>query len=187
KLFDGGDYLAAAAELMRSEFAILELAGPAADPAFEAGRDRRLREAGGTPYIRIDVATYLDAARRNGSLAMPIPELPELDVAVRQIDDVALARALGLRAVPVRRPESACTELTPEPAVVAAPAGGAIVGGSEEPVELALSRFVPELPMYELGTLGPGEWARLEIPGPDAAEQPWMVFFDQPMRMCPLP
>ena len=183
RLFDGGDHLAADAELTRGEFAMLELAGIEAEPGFVPGSEED-RVPGSSPYIGMNTATYLQAAERIGSLADPLERIRAEDITLRQVDDLVLARALGLDLEPMPRPGVVCRRVPASVGVIAAPPKGVVIRAAGGPVAVAVSRFVPGVPIVQLGRIGSGRWVRLELHGPDAAPDPWRVFFDGPLRVC---
>ncbi|MDX6583607.1 MAG: hypothetical protein QOI10_2791 [Solirubrobacterales bacterium] len=187
KLEDGGDYLAKDAELTRGEFAMLEVAGPHAKPGYVAAYDGVARQVGASPYLVMDAAIYLDAVRRIGSLADSLDVVRGRELILRQTYDVVLARTLDLKLEPVAAPDQrrlACDTPAGAPGVSPVPAQGVFVQALDADVELRISRFVPNLPIFTLGTVAAGDWVRLDLPGADSAPDPWKLFFDAPIRAC---
>ena len=185
KLFDGGEHMRADARLVGGEFAMFELAGDAAAPEYVAGYDLFGRSLGSSPFVVMRPPDYLAAAERIGSLADPLARVREADVTLRRVDDAVLSQLLGLRLAPSPAlPRAECRRPAPGSAALVAPPGGVVVRALDRPITFSVSRFVPDEPIRELGTVEPGEWARIEIPGPDAAPDPWMIFFDRPPRVC---
>jgi hypothetical protein len=189
KLSDGGDYLAQDADLTRGEFAMFELAGSRADPEYVSGFDFQSRDAGASPFIVMKPPEYFDAADRIGSLADSLDEIRGENVFLRQADDVVLARLLGLEMRAADRADATglkCATAQRAPAAVEAPPEGVLVHAVDADVGLALSRFTTEGAAFQLGELPPGEWARIDLEGSDAAAEPWRLFYDGRIRACAL-
>jgi hypothetical protein len=190
KLFDGGDHLAEDAKLTGSEFAMLELAGANADPDYVSAYDPAAHAAGAPPLV-ISPSVYADTVRRIGSLASSLEQVQDADADARRVDDVVLVGALDVDleadAAAPRDPAS-CRLFTDAPGATEVPAGGALLHGiGAAAPAVGLSRFVVESPSVQLGTVEPGAWSQLEIPpdgGPGAL--PWLLFYDAPVRICPL-
>ncbi|HEY8002135.1 MAG TPA: hypothetical protein VID76_09370 [Solirubrobacterales bacterium] len=189
RLFDGGDSLADESALTRSEFAMLELAGANADPAYVSAYDPAAHAVGAPPLV-ISPSVYAETARRIGSLASSLEQVQDADVTARRVDDVVLVGALDIDLEPSPAPQSegSCRDLPEAPGAVALPPGGALVSAaSSDPAAIGLARFVVESPSAQLGSAEPGEWSELRIPSDDrAATLPWRMFYDHPLRICPL-
>ena len=84
KLFDGGDYLARDKTLTHTEFAMLELAGENADPAYVSAYDPAARAVGSSPALVMTPPVYVEAAQRIGSLASSLDAVQDANVFVRQ-------------------------------------------------------------------------------------------------------
>ncbi|MGH2994011.1 MAG: hypothetical protein ACRDL1_10785, partial [Solirubrobacterales bacterium] len=156
----------------RAQFAMLELARDHVQPDFfaaDAGRD--------VAPVRGVAASYFATVDRFGSPAFSLPELERQDDSVRQGADQLLARALGVRLDrSIRQPGRGCREIP------ASERGGAIGfelprGGASlraqgvAPGSMMLGRFATS-PTVEVGSLFPGETAKLRIP-PDSSPRPW--------------
>jgi hypothetical protein len=190
KLYDGGDYLANDADLTRGEFAMMELAGSNAKPGYLSAYDPVARDVGASPNVVMDPVVYRDAADRIGSLADPLARIRGEDILLRQVDDVILARTLDLRIEPVQAPDLhalTCDSATVAPGGFAASRRGVFVHALDSDVELRISRFVRDAPTFTLGTVPAGGWVRLNLPGADAAPEPWTLYFDGFIRACAIP
>jgi hypothetical protein len=155
----------------RAEFAMFELAGehldaePTTVAVPEVLNDRARAEA------------HVATVDRYGSPALSLEEVERQSDFVRQRADQVLARVLDLRIEPspprsggeCQRAES---PQSGEPVLVELPAGGASIsteGGG--PAAVTLGRFGS--PSVEVGSLPPGEAAKLRIPI-DSSPKPWV-------------
>jgi hypothetical protein len=188
KLGDGGGYLRADAMLTRNEFAMLELAGDRGDPDYLSVTDPHARAVGGSPYLVMTTAQYLSSAADRGSLAASLDEVRASNFFIRKVDDVVLADALGLGLTPASPPASVagCRRLSSATGSTVLPDSGALVRADGAPANLAIGRFYAEGPARQLGQAQPGTWVRLALDGPDAAPEPWQLYADAAVTVCPL-
>jgi hypothetical protein len=174
----------------RAEFAMLELARPDVDPAFNSA------QAPGTesPFSLVEApaAAYFGIVDRYGSLAMPLSDLEREPKGVRAYADRVLASALALRPEPMPHTASeGCTRVrSPDDGQTIAlelPSGGASLrpDGSRA-VPVTLGRFAAG-PTAEVGSLAAGEASTLSIPT-DASPTPWRASFAgaRAVTVCPL-
>ena len=175
----------------RAEFAMLELARPNVDPAFESA------QALGTesPFALVEApaSTYFGIVDRYGSLAIPLSELEREPESIRAYADRVLAAALALRLEPMPPPATSdgCTRARNadggQTIALELPSGGASLrqhGAREVPVKLG--RFAAG-PAVEVGSLSAGDAAALTIP-PDTSPTPWRASFAgaTAVTVCPL-
>lgn len=189
KLNDGSRYLERDAILTRSEFAMLELAGTRGNPDYLPVDDLAALAVGASPYLVMTTGVYLDSAERIGSLADPLDSVREGDLNLRRIDDTTLIAALGIALEPAEAPaERAICQTLAEAAgpIELSGAGTLVRADGAEPVALGLSRFTLEEPGRSLGSVEPGDWVRVALPPADAAPEPWQLFADGPVSICPL-
>lgn len=190
KLGDGSGYMHRDAELTRGELAMFELAGDRGDPDYLSIVDPAALGVGASPYIDMTTADYLASARERGSIAASLDEVRGSNVFERAVFDRILANALGIASVPAPAPSgtgSCSVEGNGGPVAIKMPADGALVRMSgPSPAAIGLSRFTPEHPVVDLGLLASKEWRRIDLAGADAAPDPWRLFSDQPIEICPL-
>lgn len=177
------------AEVSRTEFAMLELAGDRVDPDYVVSADANVSAVGGGLFIGIPAGAYLRSVGRNGSPAYTLAELREQPEELRTIADIALAGAIGLEpeAIPAPAGARSCPLVAPAPGAASASFAlrpgrtlfGAVAG---EPVTVGLRRFADD-ESGELETVPAGAWRSLEIPA-DAAREPWRALIDAPLRVC---
>jgi hypothetical protein len=177
------------ADVSRTEFAMLELAGERVDPDYIASSDPNLAAVGGGLFIGIPAAAYLGSVERNGSPALALEELRSQSDELRRIADVTLAGAIGLEAEVIQPPAGAgrCPVVSPTRGHATAsfplrPGQTAFGPASGRAVTVGLRRFADD----QSGTLEevpPDAWRRLEIPA-DVAPEPWQAVIDAPMRVC---
>jgi hypothetical protein len=177
------------AEVSRTEFAMLELAGDRVDPAYVVSSDANVSAVGGGLFIGIPAGAYLRSVERNGSPAYSLEELREQPEELRRIADIALAGAIGLRPGAIRRPPAAgrCPIFAPASGSNSASfplqPGQTLFGpAGAQPVTVGLRRFA-DGESGVLEEIPPGDWRSLEI-GADAATEPWRALIDAPMRVC---
>lgn len=177
------------AEVSRTEFAMLELAGDRVDPEYVASADPNVSAAGGGLFIGLPAGAYLSSVERNGSPAYSLAELRELSEELRRIADITLAAAIGLEPEVVDRPAGAgrCRVFAPAPGSDSASfplrPGQTLFGpASGQSVRVGLRRFA-DAESGVLEELPSGAWRRLEIPK-DAAPEPWRAMIDAPLRAC---
>jgi hypothetical protein len=191
KLEDGADYLHRDAVLTGGEFAMLELAGTRGDPDYLPVDDFAGLSVGASRYLVMTTAVYLDAAARIGSLADPLDRVRGEDLNLRRVDDATLIGALGLAAEPAEAPAGelsceAADEATGPIDLGRGPRELLVHADGGVPVSLGLSRFAPEAPSRTLGLVDAGGWVRVALPAADAAPEPWQLFVDAPVSLCPL-
>jgi hypothetical protein len=178
KMNDGQEYLEKNAALTRGEFAMLELAGDRGDPGYLPVEDPQALAIGASVYLVMPTAIYLDAAERIGSLADPLDRVRAESVELRRVDDWTLTAALGLMAEPVSSGagRSDCDTLGgPGAGTVLTGTGALIQATGSEPLELSVSRFAPEDSGRPIGSVEPGDSARVLLPEADAAPEPWRL------------
>jgi hypothetical protein len=174
----------------RAEFAMLELARPDVDPAFNSAQ--ALGTESPFSLVEAPAAAYFGIVDRYGSLAMPLSDLEREPKRVRAYADRVLAAALALRPEPMPHTASeGCTRVRSpdggQAIAVELPSGGASVrpDGSRA-VPLTLGRFAAG-PTAEVGSLAAGEASALSIPT-DASQTPWRASFAgaRAVTVCPL-
>lgn len=186
RLVRGATELTSQAEEARAQLAMLELAGPLANPAFSP-RDLAPR---GSEQVAVPAGTLSEFSDEVGGLGYPLEDVRELPEPVRRDADLVLARALGLLAVPAAAvsgeagPGCRLLESAGEQVRVELPAGGHIlrlVDGVPQP--LLLGRFADSasVPVGDLGT----EDVALILPA-DAEPEPWFAEVAGSVRTCPL-
>jgi hypothetical protein len=191
KLYDGRNAMLYFSRVIGSEYAMVGLARHEVDPGYIPASDPAVGEAGGTLLVPLTAGNYFEAAERNGSLGMSLPDLRSGDPKFGAIADATLVGALRLGLKPASRPAAAgacpgVTDATPRNvAFFELEEGGAVLGAQGKTVQVGLSRFGPNAPGVSLGTLQPGEFATIRIP-PDAAPDPWRAVVDGPVYVCPL-
>lgn len=192
KLYDGRGPELDVSRVTGSEYAMLDLVGEKVNPDFVPALEPAVQEAGGSLFVPLAAGDYFDAARRNGSLGMPLEELRSGDPKYGAIADATLVAALELELAPVGAPAGgdSCPAVTDATATDLAyfdlERGGAVLGNrGEETVSVGLSRFGPGAPGAPAGELEPGEWAEVRIP-PDAAPDRWRAAISGPVSVCPL-
>jgi hypothetical protein len=182
-LRDGTAQLRSAHEIVRAEMGALEIAGERADPGFDpaaATEDRSflrypfnaLADRGESP-----TELYVAATDRYGPVGLSPQELRERREEVRERADTVLVAALEIELAPAAAPdredcleaETAETgvrfELPPGSAAVLQPRGG--------DGQVAVRRFA-DAAAVDVGALGGGEAARLELPD-DGLAEPWRI------------
>lgn len=187
---DGSRFLSDDAALTGGELAMLELAGTRGDPGYLTVADPVVIAHGTSPYLEMSTGQYLDAAKSRGSIAVSLDQVRQANIFLRAVDDVVLADALGLGLTTSGAPArgaAGCLGTGASPGAVDVPDGGVLVQArGPEPVGLGLSRFATEQPSKDLGAVDAGQWARLALPPADTAPEPWRLFFDGRVRICPL-
>jgi hypothetical protein len=187
KLGDGGGSLRNDAALTGGELAMFELVG-ARDPDYLSTKDRTAREVGASPYIDMTVADYIDAATARGGIAASLDEVRADNVLQRTVFDTVLADALGVGMAPSAGPadSAGCVVAGRDgPTSVDLPREGALVRVPGRATPLGLSRFTTEHSVHYLGTPTPGEWQRIDLGGADAAPDPWRLFTEAAVEVCP--
>ena len=175
----------------RAEFAMLELARPEVDPAFDSGQ--ALGTESPFSLIEAPAAAYFGIVDRYGSLALPLTDLEREPEGVRAYADRVLAAALALRPEPMPPPTASegCTRVRnpdgDQTIALELPSGGASLrpdGAGAVPV--TLGRFAAG-PTAEVGSLSAGEASALSIP-PDASPTPWRASLTdvRAVTLCPL-
>jgi len=176
------------ADVSRTEFAMLELAGDRVDAGYVAAADPNVSAVGGGLFIPISTRAYLRSVERNGSPAFTLSELREQPEELRKIADITLADAIRLEPRVIRRPAGAgrCEVVSPTPGSPGSfplrPGRTAFGPAGERPVTVGLRRFADEQSGV-LEELQPGSWRSLAIPR-DAAPEPWRAVIDAPTRVC---
>jgi hypothetical protein len=170
--------------------AMVELARAEVEPSFRPGREAR----GASPReVGVSARAYLRGTGNWGSFAPTLQEVRRRPGKVRDRADAVLARALGVRLVPVGTgpPRDRCA--VSGEARAGRPARVDLYPGRRAVLEnvgrrravVALRRFGPSF-RASTGTLGPGEAALLGVAG-DAAPEPWQVrVTGDAVRVCRL-
>jgi hypothetical protein len=120
---DGRAGLPEYADEARANLAMFELGGDHVDPDFVPPTSA---PGIGADYLYMGAGGYLEAARRHGSVAMPISELERSGDTIRRKADGVLARALWIAPRPAGRKPAGCAP-PQSTAAVRLPSGGAIV------------------------------------------------------------
>jgi hypothetical protein len=192
KLNDGRGPELRSARVLTSEFAMLDLARGRVEPDYMPSTDSRVEDAGGYQGIALQAGDYFYGADRYGGLAMPLSQLRDEALEIRNIADASLVGALrvSLRPAPAPADPTSCPSVTDATAEDAAyfelPPGGALLGARSGPVEVGASRFARGEAGVPLGDLPAGRWAELRTPA-DAASDPWLAVVKAPVYVCPLP
>jgi hypothetical protein len=192
KLNDGRGPELKSAQILTSEFAMLDLARGRVASDYMPSTDPKVEDAGGYQGIALEAGDYFYGENRYGGLAMPLSQLREKTLEIRNIADASLVGALrvSLRSASAPVDPASCPSVTDATATDAAyfelPPGGALLGSRSGPVEVGASRFARGEASVPLGELGPGRWAELRTPG-DAASDPWLAVVKGPVYVCPLP
>jgi hypothetical protein len=177
--------------VLRTEFAMLELARDHVDPDFFVTGDPRVADAGGGLFLGLPADAYLDAAADNGSIAYSLEEVRTEDEEIRLLADAALVSALGVRTETVRPParRAGCRPIELEPGVefatFSAPAGAISIyptGGAR--TALWLARFADSSRSVGIDYLPSRRWSAVRIPV-DESPDPWRVTVDRPVVACP--
>jgi hypothetical protein len=192
KLYDGRGPQLNDATNTRVEYAMIDLVGNRAPAQYAPGEDKRVADRGGHVFTSLPAGDYLEAAARFGPLGMPLDELRGESLERREIADATLVGALrvDLRAAAAPNEPAACPSSLdgrPGHGVFFFPRrGGALLGSrSKQPIEVSVGRFGTGGAGVGLGRLGPGDWARVELP-PDSAPDRWWIVLDGPAYVCPL-
>ena len=177
------------ADVSRTEFAMLELAGNRVAPDYIVSADPNVSAVGGGLFIGIPAGAYLRSVQRNGSPAFTLAELREQPEEMRKIADIALAGAIGLQPEAIRPPADLgrCMVFAPAPdsdsASFLLPPGRTLFGpAGRHLVTISLRRFASAASGV-LEKVPPGAWRSLEIPA-DTAPEPWQGLIDAPLRVC---
>jgi hypothetical protein len=179
-LRDAGRLLRDQGQLARADLAALELARSSLPPGYVAA------SFPGHPFLKIDAATYLDAARELGSPALSVAELTRIHgVGVEPGDgtahgpppavDAAHAGSVNRSGGCVTfRPEAAGPAgSTPELELTLPPGGLRLTTGTGL-ADVAVRRFAAGFPQEPLSRLAASSSGTLRIAG-DGAEAPWHV------------
>jgi hypothetical protein len=170
----------------RAQLAMLELAGPNANPDFNPGAST---PAASSQWLLLRTADYLAGAARYGSPADTLAAVRGSPAAVRRRADQVLAAAIGLTLRASRSPRSrtGCRTIAGPPlrSGFGFPMGGALVRAAAGS-GMALGRFAS--PSASVGLLGPGRWEELSLPAGRRARG-WSATAPAARRLeiCPLP
>jgi hypothetical protein len=150
--------------------AMIELAGPHADPEFVTARD--LPEVSNTMWI--SAANFQSFADGTGLLAwMPIRTLRSASPEIRGDADQVLARVLNLRLAPAKQDIGGrCARISPGSEIALTP--GAFVLRSSQSDRLGFRRFAPSAAV-SLGALPPRVARSLTIPPDRLSNPPWRL------------
>jgi hypothetical protein len=192
KLYDGRLGQLNDGKISRTEYAMVDLAKDYVRPDYAPGEDPQVTENGGAVFTALISGDYLQGAEDFGPIGFSPEEVGEQSPELRKVADISLVRALRLQGKPVSPPadEADCSSLRPgssgEFAEAPLPRGGAVVGVPGNGfASVGLRRFAdPGAPSYELVRVGKGGWVEIAIPT-DAAEVPWQLVVDGPVRVCP--
>jgi hypothetical protein len=185
-----GDVLHHDPPVSSTEFAMLELAGPNADPEYVPMSDARVTEVGGGLFIGIDAGAYLDAAADNGSIAYSVEQVREADEELRLIADATLAGALRLELTPASPPAGGyrCRTAGVAPgddsaSFTVGPGKTLLRAQGEARTALWLARFANSERSVGIGYLPPRGWSSLELPA-DGAPEAWRAATDGDVTVC---
>lgn len=181
--------LAQIAEKQRGGLAALELIRGEVDPAFLL-----TEENSNVDYLgAVDAAAYFSAADAFGSPAYTPDQLAGSSEAARVAADKVFAAGLGLGLAPAQGGVGgACDVAVPGAAggeagaaLIPLQPGGAIVRARGGPVALRLRRYAVGSSPVDVGRIGAGEQALLEIPA-DGSEKPWQLELtgSGPVEVC---
>jgi hypothetical protein len=193
KLYDGRGPQLNDATNTRVEYAMLDLVeGSGVPPGYTPGNDKRVADRGGHVFTSLNAKDYYEAADRFGHLGMSLDELRGESVQRREIADATLIGALriGLEpVVPPAAPQDCPSSLDGRPGkgvFFFPPRRGTLLGSrAKQPIDVSLGRFGTGGAGVSLGSLGPGDWASIELPT-DAAPEQWWIVLDGPVYVCPL-
>lgn len=190
KLGDGAGSLRRDAVLTTGELAMMELAGTRGDPDYQARLDPFAVGVGASPYIDMTTADYLEALRFRGSISASLDEVRSANVFERTVFDSVLAGAVGIRITPSQGPSGndRCARAGGEDSSPAQlPFDGAIVRvAGNASVPIGVSRFTTEHSARYLGKVKLGEWQRIGHAGADEAPEPWLLFTEGQVEICPV-
>lgn len=192
KLNDGRRHELESARVLSSEFAMLDLARNRVAPKYMPSTDPRVEAAGGYQGVALSAASYFRGEDRNGSLAMPLSQLRDEALSIRNIADASLvgAERISLHLAPAPADPSSCPSVADATAKDSAyfelPPGGALLGFRSGSAEVGASRFGRGKTSVPLGTVPAGRWVALRTPA-DAAPDPWLAVVKAPVYVCPLP
>ncbi len=173
--------------LQRGGLAALELSRNVVDPSFEL-----TEQNSGVYYVGyLDAGSYFSAVDAYGSPAYSPAELAAASEGSRISADQVFtaAYAIRLRAAPADPPEG-CAEITlgREPAGVEIGLAGAVLRAQPgATAEVRIRRYAESLFPVEIGTIGGGDEALVEIPR-DLSSQPWELGLSGrgAIAVCPL-
>lgn len=177
--------------VLRTEFAMLELAREHVDPDFFVTGDPRVADAGGALFLGLPADAYLDAAAHNGSIAYSLAEVRAEDEEMRLLADAALVSALEVRTEtgPPSTPPAGCEKIALEPgaeyATFSVPAGRTAIyplGPGE--TALWLARFAEASRSVGIEYMPARRLTTVVIPA-DEDPDPWRVTVDGPVVACP--
>ena len=192
KLGDGSGYMHKDADLTRGELAMFELAGDRGAPDYLTIVDPAALGVGASPYIDMTSAHYLDMRYTSGEASPRRSTRSAAQTSSSAPSSTGPRRRARHRHRPRAGPDG--TGSTVRSRRNGGPGGRWSFQPAEHscgcparlPQPSGLSRFTLEHPVVDLGLLAPGEWRRLDLAGADAAPDPWRLFSDQPIEICPL-
>jgi hypothetical protein len=169
------------ADTLRSSLAALDIAGPAADPAYPVDF---------SPTNRATAGAYLAATRKYGSPAFSESELAERPQGERAAVDLRIAQVEGLRLHPpaAGQATAACQTLRAtsagETGLTLLHGGFTLANRTSGDVQVSLARFGDGFPVG-LGPVAPAVKTALDIPV-DRSRRPWTLGLigDGPVRLC---
>ncbi len=176
----------------RTEYAMLDLATGHVRADYAPGEDPRVIHVGGGVFTALHAGDYLREAEEVGPIGFSPSEVSEQSPTLRRIADVSLANAFRVKLRPTLPPgePGECAADRPAEAgqqvELRLPSAGLVLGvPGERIVTVGIRRFAdPGEASVTLAKIGEGGWATLKVPS-DAAPQPWVVYADGPIDVCP--
>ena len=176
--------------VLKTEFAMLELARDRVDPEFMVTAAPRVADAGGALFLGIPAGAYLDAAAHNGSIAFSLDQLRGQEERIRLLADAALVEALGLRAAPASAPaeRTGCRRIAVAPGAEFAsfevvPGRTLLRPVTANETALWVARFARSPRSSGIDYLPPRRWTALALPA-DSAPDPWRIAVDRSVIAC---
>lgn len=192
RLIYNGDGLTERADVVRTQLAMIELAGGEENPGFRP----QAEGPPGSPDIVAPAAELNDFTDRYGSLGFSLDEVRGQPAAIREDADFVLARALNMLPLPVdesvQEATTGCEDVTGSPEdptrfelLEGTTLLRAQAEGEGEP--LVLGRFGEEPTVgIGVGELPSGTPLAVVL-SPDAASEPWFADVSAPLEVCELP
>ncbi len=180
RLIHNSDGLADRAEMVQADLAMIELAGPAANPGFQS----QVAGPPASPDIVAPAGELNDFTDRYGSLGFTLDEVRALPSGERADADFVLVGALAVLALDADEAvlENAADCRDVEGGFELAPGASVLRPTSDEEAPLSIGRFGAE-PTVVVGQPATGSATLINLPE-DAAEEPWQATSEVPLEVC---
>ncbi len=192
KLEQGANFVRGGTDISGTEYRMMELLGPETPENFTPSLEEKVLAVGGVDSYQLSLGEYREVLSHYGSLGMPLHEIEKAAEPIPIIADATLVTGFDLKLEKAKPPasEKGCTEVSESmiagTAFFELPKGGAYLrSNAAATMEVKLSRFSRGLNGIPVGTLAPGEWAKLAIPQ-DSVKLPWDAIVTGPVEICPL-